>query len=334
MSIPGKIRRAVRVKGAYAGNDLRGLLGMNDPLFKEARGARILVYHGICQADPTRFNSLFVTQKTFEGHLQFFGKYFNVVSLDDFYNKRFSNDRFNISISFDDGFANNYTYALPLLEKYQVPASFFVTAIREAGYDILWNDSLALAQKYGPEEWQFEGQRYYRDRHSRYVGEKNGKSLRDVLQVASFEKKLAMMRQLAICPITKAEQSGYWLQMEEEEIRQLSASPFATIGCHGYYHNDLAVLPVADARNEMVKGKQFIERITEKPCKAIAFPYGSYSSETISEAKQAGFTQLLAADFLFTENHNDESMRERLTVNPYISLHNQMIAIVNGKYPQ
>jgi peptidoglycan/xylan/chitin deacetylase (PgdA/CDA1 family) len=334
MSIIEKIQTRIRITGNYAGNDLKGMLGMNDSFFRQARGHRILVYHGICLADPTRFNSLFITQKTFEEHLRLFKKYFNVISLDDFYNGRFSNDRFNISITFDDGFANNYKYALPLLEKYQLPASFFVTAIREAGYDILWNDSLALAQKYGPGEWHFEGQRYYRDKLNRYVGERTGKALRDVLQVASFEKKLAMMRQLAICPITKQQQSDYWLQMEEDEIRHLAASPLVTVGCHGYFHNDLAALSTPDLRNELSKAKQFIERATQKSINSIAFPYGSYSSETIAEAKQAGFTRLLAADFLSQKDHADMTMRERLTVNPYISVNNQIIAIINGKYPR
>ena len=184
------------------------------------------------------------------------------------------------------------------------------------------------------EEWHFEGQRYYRDKWNRYVGEKTGKALRDVLQVASFEKKLAMMRQLAICPITKAHQSDYWLQMEEEEIRQLAASPLMTIGCHGYFHTDLAALSASDLRNELAKAKQFIERVTQKSTNAIAFPYGSYTAETIAEAKQAGFTRLLAGNFLSTHSDADSTMRERLTVNPYISVNNQLTAIIHGKYPR
>ena len=34
----------------------------------------------------------------------------------------------NISISFDDGYLNNYEFALPILKKYNIPATFFITS--------------------------------------------------------------------------------------------------------------------------------------------------------------------------------------------------------------
>src|ERR1700743_1730100 len=89
--------------------DCRGRLGLNERMFREARGARIVVYHGICQTAPHLFNSLYVDVATFEEHLRFYKQYFNVLSLEDYFAGRFSNERFNICISFDDGFANNYT---------------------------------------------------------------------------------------------------------------------------------------------------------------------------------------------------------------------------------
>ena len=50
-----KIRNLWRDIGWEAG------LGQN--VLKSATGQRILVYHGICFADPFRFNTLFITQK-------------------------------------------------------------------------------------------------------------------------------------------------------------------------------------------------------------------------------------------------------------------------------
>ena len=280
-------------------NDLRN----NSRLYKDARGCRILIYHGICQEDPTRYNAIFLRQKTFETQLKYYTEYFNVISLDDYYHQRFRDDKFNICLTFDDGFANNHKYVLPLLEQYQIPATFFVTGIRDAGFDILWNDFLAI------------------------VSPADAKSLR----ATGFDAKREIMQ--ALQPYWPSDiNDDYWLQMTPEQIRELSASPFATICCHGYYHNDLAQIPTQDAVKEMIQSKRYLEAITGTSVHAMAFPYGSYSPAVITEAKAIGFDQLLAMDFLYPEDYTDPAMRERLTMNPFISVHNQLYAIISGKY--
>jgi peptidoglycan/xylan/chitin deacetylase (PgdA/CDA1 family) len=336
MKLVTKIQSKLRIKANLVCNDLKGKLGMNSSFFRQARGARILVYHGICQENATRFNSIFLTEKTFEEHLRFYARYFHIVSLDDYFQKRFSGQRLNICLTFDDGFANNSRYVLPLLEKYNMPATFFVTAIRDAGYDILWNDFLAIAQQFGPAELVLDGEKFCRNKNNRYILKSKGKELKEVLRQTGFEKKLSMMRLLGPSASFKDKPAlkDYWLQMTEAEIAQMSHSKWVTIGCHGYYHNDLAMIKTEDAREEMAKAKKYLEKIIAKPVEAIAFPYGSYNRETVDAAKGLGFTRLLTAGFLFQEDHADAQLRERLTINPYISINNQMTAIIHGKYPR
>ena len=62
------------------------------------------------------------------------------------------------------------------------------------------------------------------------------------------------------------------------------------------------------------------------------FPMVHIPRDVVAEARSAGFNQLLAMDFLFPEDYADLTLRERFTVNPYISVNNQMIAIIKGKY--
>src|ERR1044072_207218 len=128
------ILRKTQQKLTNARRDLDLALG-RDGEFTRAKGKRILTYHGICLQEPTRFNPIFLTLKTFEKQLQIFRQYCHIVSLDDYFADQLSDNNFNICLTFDDGFANNYHYVLPLLEKYEIPATFFVTAIRDAGYD-------------------------------------------------------------------------------------------------------------------------------------------------------------------------------------------------------
>jgi len=328
------IQSRLRQKWIYTMRDTRGMMGFNEKIFQQARGARIVVYHGLCPSNPTRFNSLFVTTKTFEQHLQFYKKYFHIVSLEDYYAGRFINERFNICLTFDDGFANNYKYALPLLEAYDVPAAFFVTAIRDAGYDILWNDCIALAQKFGPPEFEFQKQRFIKNSHGAYVSSLVGCALKEMLRGEEFTVKVDVMKKLEpwLPAQIKNRVTDYWTQMTLSQIQQLSRSRFATIGCHGYYHNDLARHQLQDVKSELIRSKQFLENAIQKEVDALAFPYGSYLRETVGVAKSLGFTKVLAAEFLFPADQFDTAMRERFIVNPYISVNNQMLATIHGKY--
>ncbi len=140
----------IRKKISYGWQDTKGRMGLHHRKIRKSAGSRILVYHGLCPSHHTRYNSIFLTTRVFEQHLKFFKEHFNLVSLDDYFQGQFRNDRFNVCITFDDGFANNFKYVLPLVRQYNIPVCFFVTGIRQAGYDILWNDFLACSRNMAP----------------------------------------------------------------------------------------------------------------------------------------------------------------------------------------
>ncbi len=314
----------------YFKQDALWQLHLDRSRINKARGSRILVYHGVCTGDPFRFNTLFVTLKNFEKQLQLYKKYFQVVSLDDYYRQNFSTDKFAICLSFDDGFANNYKYVLPLLEKYEVPASFFITSIRKAGYDVLWNDVLSIAVSYGPGTFEFKGEKFLKSRTRKYISTATGRSLNEVLRETHFEDKVEMIERFKV--FKEGVDKDYWLQMTEEEIRQMSLSKWVTIGSHSYYHNDLANMSGRVLEEDLLESKKYLEELTGKEVKAMAFPYGSYSKEAVQQAKAVGYTQLLATEFLYPDDAKDQAMKERLTINPFISAINQMHANISGHY--
>ncbi|MBC7399372.1 MAG: polysaccharide deacetylase family protein [Mucilaginibacter sp.] len=334
MSIYSKIHTKLSRKFKGYRRDVRYYLGLDKAFYNNARGSRILIYHGICRDDHTRFNPIFLTAKIFEDHLKLYKKHCNVVSLDDYYKSNFSDGKFNICLTFDDGFANNHKYALPLLEKYQVPATFFITGIANEGYDILWNDFLGIVSKYGPQTIYYKNEEYYKGKYDLYYSADSRITLKDKLRVTGFDDKADMMKELyALVPFKKEERhTDYWLQMTMAQIKELATSQYATIGAHGYYHNDLVQTSPEDAFTEMLNVKQYLEALIKKPITSLAFPYGSYNQDVINEAKKAGYKQLLAMDFYNDRDGADETMRERLTVNPFISPVNQLHATITRKY--
>jgi peptidoglycan/xylan/chitin deacetylase (PgdA/CDA1 family) len=329
-----KLRSKLKRESTYLARDAKHHLGLYNNFYKSARGNRIMIYHGICLEDHTRFNPIFLTLKTFEEHLKFYKKYFNVLSLNDYYEKKFSVDRFNICLTFDDGFANNYKYVLPLLEQYQIPATFFITAIRATGHDILWNDFLGIISKYGPAEIVFKNEQFKKGPFDKYISVNSGTKLIDMLRSKNFDAKAEMMEVLyPLVPFKSNKQNeDYWMQMTPDQIRALASSSLVSIGAHGHYHNDLAKINIKDTAGELSFSKKYLENIIQEPVNAFAFPYGSYNTDVVNESKKAGFKQLLAMDFQSAQDHNDLTMRERFTVNPFISTNNQMYATITRKY--
>lgn len=88
--------------------------------------AVILCYHSI---HPTRsFRS--ATPELFEAHLQWLKEHCDVVPLAKLISPRCSEDprtRLRVSITFDDGYLDNYEHAFPLLTKHKISATFFMT---------------------------------------------------------------------------------------------------------------------------------------------------------------------------------------------------------------
>jgi peptidoglycan/xylan/chitin deacetylase (PgdA/CDA1 family) len=163
---------------------------------------------------------------------------------------------------------------------------------------------------------------------------KTGTSLVERLRSGGFAEKAEMMEALyPLVPFKNNKcENDYWLQMTCAEIKALSESPFASIGAHGYFHNDLARIDINDVKTELIDSKKYLENIIQKQVNNLAFPYGSYTSEVVRAAKQTGYKQLLTMDFLFEDDVEDLSMRERFTVNPFISANNQMYATITKTY--
>jgi len=310
--------------------DAKHLLKM-DSILHSASGKRILVYHGLCEQDHLRYNYSFTTKKNFEQQLQLFLRYFNIISLDEYYQPDVKTDKLSVCLTFDDGLANNYYHLLPLLQQYQVPATFFITGIRDAGYDFLWNHFLDMVSKFGPSKLVFHSENYYK--HSgKYVSAITGESLNTRLRKGDFTAKESMIHAFRSIFDQAKHDHEYWMQMTNEQIKSLAAQPAVTIGCHGYYHNDLATLSPDDVITELSNNKNYLEKLCGKNITALAFPYGSYTKEVIAAAKACGFNKLLALDLLYPDDIHDKTLQPRLGVNPFISNFNQARAVTTGTY--
>ena len=105
-------------------------------------GSAILNYHRVCEDKyfPKNNDALVVSVSKFKEQLTFLKKNFNLVSLEKIL--RFeSGKKSNICITFDDGYKDNLTHALPILTELNIPATIYiVTKFYENDFSIWWTE--------------------------------------------------------------------------------------------------------------------------------------------------------------------------------------------------
>jgi peptidoglycan/xylan/chitin deacetylase (PgdA/CDA1 family) len=307
-------------------------LGLGKLLLKDRYGERILVYHGIDVVGETRFNSRFISKVYFEEFIKYITTHYNVISLADFYQKKFKKDTLNIALTFDDGYLNNYKYAVPILEKYNIPACFYITTIYEKA-PYLWADFLDLVSYHTEkEEIIFERNLYKKSAKREFVW--NGVSMKNVAKALPYDVlKLiyeAFEDDWNALPLEDLE--DYWKLMNAAQVKEIADNPLFTIGAHGETHASLVDISLEGAKLEILTSKKQLETICEQPITEFAFPFGYYNQELADYCIEIGFERLLLVDYNTKEDAKNEAWRNRFVMNPYISLEQQLACLLKGSY--
>ena len=327
LSLATKIKQRLRWKAI----DLRNRLGFDNNFNITQPGGRILIYHGIDLSGQTDINSRFISIAEFEKHLNWLKNFCEVVSLEDYFKGVRHPDKLTVAITFDDGYKNNFTLALPLLEKYQLPATFFVTTSAMEGLNILWPDLLDMAGFFLNAELVFKDEKFKYSRHKGYISITNGSNLKSHLMKADLISIRAFINDhlFLLKEIQTDECKLYWELMNEEEILAASISPFITLGSHSVVHSSMTKLTSAEAKEELVNSRARLMEITGLPVTSFAFPFGNYTPELVEMAVSVGYEQVTCVDYRFG---NQQHLGDRFGINPHISFPVQVAEIKRGSY--
>jgi len=294
----------------------------------------ILCYHGIDLVGNTKLNSKFISREYFEKQLIFFKKNFNIVSLEEFFKiKDACAFSFALHITFDDGYKNNIKYVLPLIEKYEIPVSFFLTGINETEEDMLWADFFDLAAHFYNKPISIDGVVFRKNIRGHFTREGDGAFLKDIFHDGDFDYK-KRLSEIFPNSIYKFKDDpnyhDYWQQMSNEDIRELSSLKLVSIGSHGFYHNDLSKIPIEDAVNEIKKSRLYLENLIQSEILDIAFPSGNYTPQLLNECKNLGFKRMLSLEYLF--ENKDNALHDRFGISSSTPWNAQLHYLLKGDY--
>jgi len=275
----------------------------------------IVMYHGIDMYSRTDFNCRFCSTEDFSRQLDYYRRNFTVVPLCEVFDSSTSKENM-LAITFDDGYRNNFKYALPILEANKIPATFFVTAIRQTGHDMLWADAVDICSRFLQGEFRYKDRVFRKTPEGKLWSSDLNLDLKPFVKALPFEEKMFAVRQLlaGMGFDLKQDESlqDYWMLMDESEIAEASRSGYIEIGSHAKFHNNLGTIPLADAITEIQDSKSYLEKLVRKPVTSLAYPDGSYTRALIDAAWAAGYRHQLAVDYLYPEDRLDPRIMNRV----------------------
>jgi peptidoglycan/xylan/chitin deacetylase (PgdA/CDA1 family) len=207
-----------------------------------------------------------------------------------------------VAITFDDGYANNLHVALPLLERFRLPATFFVAAGYIGSGRLIWTETLASIIDAAPAVEAKFGNVPVRLADPAQRSQSYRLLVRHMRKVEAAQRDVELARLAAALGVVAADAVdsafGKQLQMMSwGELRQLAASPYATIGAHTMTHPWLIDLPDDDAREEIRQSRQVLQEHAG-PIEHFAYPFGGpddFGAQHRAMAVDAGYKALFTA---------------------------------------
>jgi peptidoglycan/xylan/chitin deacetylase (PgdA/CDA1 family) len=308
---------------------------------KKARSkkVRILNYHRILDIEGNQFpyyeKNVSCSPSVFEMQMRYVKTNFNVISLSEYVNARQEGTAIPISsviITFDDGYADFYDNAYPILKRHNIPATLFVTTGFVGKGKLYWWDEISFYIKQSGKkmvELPGGGPFWLRTtEEKRRASEK----ISDELTTKDEQTRRGLIDQLAdeldAGTVASKDDCHYvtWEMLTEMESSNVE------IGGHSNSHPNLRKLSDDDLLTELTTCRERIEEALKQQITLFAYPYGheKHVDERVKTAvREAGFTCGCTTIYGSVSMTDDPYMLKRIPIFYYNSL-SAMKAKVSG----
>ncbi|MBU2979203.1 polysaccharide deacetylase family protein [Alteromonas sp. C1M14] len=232
------------------------------------------------------------TQEQLSAHLAFLKTQFDIVSLNDVKafvaNPKMLSQRRCLTITFDDGYADNYDCAFPILQSHHVPAAFFIATGLIGNSVLPWWDKVAFVLKNSPlnqvklKNWKhpvcFKGDMklFIRGvlKEIKATGVELEQQIKELEEVSDFQGQYPTPEFMS------------WEQLK------LMHQQGMTIGAHSHHHYILSALTDEDILFELQHSKHLLEKNLGINVNAFSYPVGNqstYNDGVIEALKSSGY---------------------------------------------
>jgi peptidoglycan/xylan/chitin deacetylase (PgdA/CDA1 family) len=244
----------------------------------------VLTYHGVLPGDDDRYdflNANFVSEEAFERQMRWLSSRYRLVSLRQIaaaLNGGAPLPPRAATVTFDDGFANNFHVAFPILQRLSVPCAVFLTTgmIGVAGAQ-LWTERVKRAIALTPVRsfvFGSDGKSYLAGRTV-----ERERAARDILamlkRAAPGERDRQVSALESICgrPDITASESIRYDFLNWNQVRTMAEGGIE-FGSHSVSHPILSTLSSTALESELGDSKRRIEAELGTECYSFAYPNG------------------------------------------------------------
>src|SRR3972149_1255315 len=117
-----------------------------DRFIARSRERYVLCYHRVLPPEEARrdrvHSTMWTSPQTFEAQIQWMQQVGHIVHYERLLDPAAPRDRPLFTITFDDGWKDNYEYAFPILKKYSAPALIFLATGAIDSGELFWPEDL------------------------------------------------------------------------------------------------------------------------------------------------------------------------------------------------
>ncbi|GGS83025.1 hypothetical protein GCM10010156_47110 [Planobispora rosea] len=202
-----------------------------------------------------------------------------------------------VALCWDDGYRDNLELAVPVLEKLELPATFFLVPGLLSGDDRAWWEIAGWAfARSGRETVQWRGETYATRGPA---GRSAYGRASDRLRVMTAAERAVALEELVERLVPEGTPGDGRLFLDWDGARELVRRGFS-VGSHTMRHVTLAQETPEDQTEDLRRSRQILERELDVPIRTVAYPFGqadAVSRATEDAAAEAGYSHGLTTEF-------------------------------------
>lgn len=293
---------------------IKAALGLASPAGARARLSIFIFHRVLAEPDP-----LFPGEPDaarFDEILGWIASWFNVLPLDEAVRLR-REARLPAraaSITFDDGYADNWSIALPLLRRRSLNATFFIaTGFLDGG--CMWNDKVIAAVR-GCAMPLLDLHGLDLGEHSLESIEARRRAIEAILGAIKYQEEERRTEIADRIAATARIEIPRNLMMTTAQVAELRAAGM-TLGAHTISHPILARISIERARKEIARGREVLREIAGNSIDLFAYPNGKsgqdFQPHHVALVRDLGFLAAVSTGWGAARRYTDPMQLPRFT---------------------